>query len=55
MSSTMYPRPVVPNVSMAKISPSSILVTSSVLTMGTDLPAWIWYGPIECPLRLRMH
>ena len=23
------------------------------LTIGTDLPAWIWYGPIEWPLRLR--
>ena len=36
-------------------SPSSILVVSPPLTIGTDLPACIWYGPIEWPLRFRQH
>jgi hypothetical protein len=54
MSSCTYARPVDPNVSIAKKSPSSILVWSPPRTMGTVLPAWIWYLPIECPFRLRM-
>ena len=45
------PRPVEPNVSIAKYSPSSILVWSSFFTRSTDLPPWIWYGLMEWPLR----
>ena len=45
--------PVLPKVSMAKNSPSSILVPSPPFTMGTLLPPWMLYCPMECPLRLR--
>ena len=49
------PRPVLPKVSMAKYSPSSILVVSRsepcCLTMGTVLPPWMQYGAMECPFR----
>jgi len=38
---------------MAKNSPSSIRVASPPPTIGTDFPAWIWYGPIEWPFKLR--
>jgi hypothetical protein len=41
-SSTTMPRPVVPKVSMAYTSPSSILVWSLFLTKGMDLPPWMW-------------
>ena len=36
--STVLPRPVDPNVSIAKYSPSSIFVSSSFLTNITDFP-----------------
>ena len=39
--------PVEPKVSMAKKSPSSILTPSPPLTMGTVLPPWMLYRPIE--------
>ncbi len=54
-SSRTYPFPVLPNVSMANTSPSSILVWSPPLTIGTLLPPWMLYRPMLCPLRLRMH
>ena len=38
---------------MAKNSPSSIRVASPPFTMGQLFPAWIWYGMMECPFRLR--
>ncbi|RNA35868.1 hypothetical protein BpHYR1_018610 [Brachionus plicatilis] len=49
ISSWTTPFPVLPKVSMAYNSPSSILVASAPFTMGTDLPAWILYGAIEWP------
>lgn len=48
--STVEPRPVDPNVSMAKTSPSSILVWSECFTKGIDFPPWIWYRLISCPV-----
>lgn len=45
--------PVEPNVSMAKYSPSSMRVASPPFTIGTLLPAWIWYGAMLWPFRLR--
>lgn len=52
-SSRRVPRPVVPNVSMANTSPSSILVWSEFFTNGMDLPPWMRYCLILCALRLR--
>lgn len=55
-----YPRPVDPNVSIAKYSPSSIFSPASSssgsydATIGTDLPAWMMYGSIEWPVRFRI-
>ena len=34
--------------------PTSILVASPPLTIGTVLPAWILYGAIECPFKFRI-
>lgn len=34
--------------------PTSILVCSPPFTIGTVLPAWMRYGPIEWPFRLRI-
>ena len=47
--------PVDPKVSMAKYSPSSMRVASPPFTIGTLLPAWMRYGAMLCPLRLRTH
>ena len=33
---------------------TSIFVASPPLTLGTDLPAWILYGAMECPQRFLM-
>ena len=52
---TTHPLPVEPKVSIAKNSPSSMRVASPPFTIGTLLPAWIWYGAMLCPFRLRTH
>lgn len=48
--------PVLPKVSMAKNSPSSMRTPCSPpLTMGTLLPACIWYASMEWPFRFLTH